>query len=305
MTGESASMIHGPSSFLHQVDVMIAAVDDSYEGGHHHTKYVVQVTERDHGHWIVPRRYSQFRVLADATRSILARARPRATKANASHESVVLALRGFQFPKKTMHFGFLGTPATSREVVFDRLRQLHLYLQAMTRVLRTFNWDPAAQQTNGISRDQAIMLSRLLRGFLAVPDNLGEYPSRYVHTNPRCRNAASIYCAQHAVLQENASKKQQELAVQAAHRAKPYATMLDNYGSVLETQRLANATMRSSRAPSYPMHKLEEGSYKQSMLRPSILFLHNEATGGDHGESLSDDIPLLCASPTDTIILGD
>ncbi|KDO16406.1 hypothetical protein SPRG_18067 [Saprolegnia parasitica CBS 223.65] len=315
---ETSMTSAGTASFLQHADVMIASVDDSYEGGHRHTKYIIQVTERGHGHYVVSRRYSQFRVLADAVRSILSRTKTRATKSNAAHDAACLALRGFQFPKKVMHFGFLGTPSTAKEVVFDRLRQLHLYLQTLCHVLRTFHWDVASQKLNAMARDQATMLARLLHGFLAVPATFGVNPSTYVHTNPMCRNLASVYCAQHAVLQENASKKQQEFAVQAAHRAKPYATMIDTYGTALESQWHPSGTLRSSRAPSYPVYNR---STKASVVRPSIVFLHDDdpASSLHHAQqrnnhssrlSMDDDIPLLCSSsdcgsPRDTIFLGD
>ncbi|OQR94139.1 hypothetical protein THRCLA_22254 [Thraustotheca clavata] len=302
-----------PSSFLSSVDVMIASIDDSYEGGHHHTKYLVQVTERGTGHWVVPRRYSQFRILSSSIRTILAKSKTRLSKANDSHDQICQALRCFKFPKKTLSFGFFGTSPTSRELVYTRLGELHNYLQTLVQVLRMYNWENA--QVNGITKQQATMMTRLVQAFLAIPDDLGINPSRYVHTNPMCSNSSTLYCAQHVVLQENASKRQQEYAVQALHRAKPYATMLDNYATVLESQMDSTwqpiSTLRSSRAVSFPLHNTSStgGSYhngKQSMLRPSIVFLTGDFSTHDQWES-TNDIPMLSASPEsprDTIFLG-
>ncbi|KAH9155517.1 hypothetical protein LEN26_003296 [Aphanomyces euteiches] len=184
---------------LKDLDVMVSSMVQTH-GRFGRVQYIVQVSERGKGHYVVPRRYKSFRDLYMRVRSIQSASRIVLTRFNSFAVSKWQALSMLQFPPKSCFLN--GLSSTAPGVLHNRLSFFHDYLTALADIIRTYNWRENATIYNAISRDQALQLSVIVQHFLAIPEAFGR-ADYYLHNHPVCRAADTIYCHLYPVIQEN------------------------------------------------------------------------------------------------------
>ncbi|KAF0719728.1 Aste57867_850 [Aphanomyces stellatus] len=181
----ASSRVH----FLHYIDVLVCATDESAKGYRKHTNYMLQINEIGKGHWVVPRRYTQFRLLWRSVLKLYQASTVKETRANAKHLARFKTLSGFAFPKKTLKVLFVGLDSTSETVVADRLFRFDAFLQELILFMREFQWDEAHRAQNAITTKDANTLCWLLHTFLGVPKGFRSGSAcDYLHHHPLCQD---------------------------------------------------------------------------------------------------------------------
>jgi len=130
-------------------------------------EYTMQIKEQETLHWVISRRYSQFRLLYTGIRKTLLLMEP----------SQTFPIFHGQFPKKKW------LCSNSRRVVKERIRDLHKYMQDLFTWLRAYAHharEKTQKRENNTNTNNAVMPSSekrviqtllcMIRTFLAIPE---------------------------------------------------------------------------------------------------------------------------------------
>ncbi|KAF0700212.1 Aste57867_9266 [Aphanomyces stellatus] len=238
------------------IDVMVSAVDSSHRG---HLQYVVQVTERGKGHYVVPRRYSAFRALYESVRMLQddrsgGEKHTPPTRLNTNAVAQWCAICADAFPAKTsISLLCLGESPRSPDVVHTRMAFFHRFLVGVTSILRMFNWRENGHIYNAISRDQALALGAKVQSFLAIPAHFGTAYD-YLHRDSLCRRVDATYCVRYPVVQENWGSHEEGTETPLPLHRRNSSLMSAKSHSALATDIPAARTDRAASVTTKPSH---------------------------------------------------
>ncbi|RLO13437.1 hypothetical protein DYB28_004373 [Aphanomyces astaci] len=283
---------------LQYVDVAVCATNASDHGYKKHINYMVQVNEVGKGHWVVPRRYTQFRMLWRSVQTIAHASKVKPAPANAAHVGQRTNLADFDFPKKTLKVLFVGTNSMAASVIQARVGRFHTYLSALVRFLLDFQWGEDRRHQNAITSRDATKLCWLVANFLGVPKAFRTSNTDYLHSHPLCTNSPAAPCHKFPLVH-------QPPPIQPRHSMfKPKASSQAMTWSRASSDMTDVANLASNPA-NEPFRKQKSKSDPHPH-RPSVWMESMRSDGSAHSDIFS--MPMLGDapdSPRDTIILGE
>ncbi|KAF0737335.1 hypothetical protein Ae201684P_006170 [Aphanomyces euteiches] len=304
-------------NFLHFIDVMVCATDEHAKGYRKHVNYMIQVNEVGKGHWIVSRRYTQFRLLWRTVLKLYRASTIKETRHNKNHMAQLKSLSTFAFPKKTMKLFFVGIDSTSHHVVRDRIVRFDAYLQELIHFLREFQWGEENRQQNAISSKNATKLCWLIDAFLSVPKNFRNADGEcdYLHSHPACRNQDNVHCRDLNLVLHTPTHSMSRRSVSRRHSAPPTkkhkGPRTNSHISQSGGNEAFEHILLPTKAMQLPVVPLRKQKSNSDPVRPSV-WLESMRPGASLVEcpfSMSFDhdfsTPMLGDSPRDTIILGE
>ncbi|RHY33261.1 hypothetical protein DYB32_002205 [Aphanomyces invadans] len=291
----ASSRVH----FLQYIDVLVCATNAGDAGHQRHVQYMVQVNEVGKGHWVVPRRYTQFRLLWRSVQDLARASTVKPTESNAGSMGRLQRLAEFDFPKKTLKVLFVGTDASSAVVVQARVERFHTFLTTLVRFLLDFEWGEERRHVNAITTRDATKLFWLVAKFIGVPSTFRTTTMDYLHNHPVCQHMPAAPCHKYPIV-EPAPRRHS--IFKPASRAQ--LTLRHRSSAMADAAVMGNPPSSASGLPHGMFRKQQSKS--DPIPRPSVWLESMRGCSIAHSDIFSTpmlgDVP---DSPRDTIILGD